>query len=189
MKVLHVDEESSHWYQKALLNSELEEIFDSAPAPPQLRAHGSLADEKVVEAWMGATGRATAQPSASGSTSNDTRRIPTQEDDCPICYDTMYDEAKTTVEALIGTLKWCKRCGNSVHKGYTKFQRTKPADSLKCVWCRAPWRDGSVKDSGGGSRGREGYVNLAGLPGMEDVDTARDTSTYYSRRGYHEYYD
>ncbi|KAJ8076056.1 hypothetical protein PM082_022039 [Marasmius tenuissimus] len=193
MKVLHVDQESSHWYQKALLNSELEEIFDSAPAPPQLRAHGPLADEEVIEAWRGATGRATTQPSASSSSSNDTRRIPTREDDCPICYDTMYDGTKTTVKALIGTLEWCKQCGNSVHKGcwdnYTKFQRTKSAESLKCVWCRAPWSDGLAKVSEGRSRAREGYVNLAGLPGMEDVDTVRDTSTYYSRRGYYEYYD
>ncbi|KAL0057244.1 hypothetical protein AAF712_016122, partial [Marasmius tenuissimus] len=161
--------------QRALLTSELEEIFDSAPAPPQLRAHGLLADEEVIEAWRGATGRATAQPSASSSSSNDTRRIPTREDDCPICYDTMYDGTKTTVKALIGTLEWCKQCGNSVHKGcwdnYTNFQRTKSAESLKCVWCRAPWSDGLAKVSEGRSRAQEGYVNLAGLPGMEDVDT------------------
>ncbi|KAK1219769.1 hypothetical protein PQX77_017509 [Marasmius sp. AFHP31] len=36
--------------------------------PPQLRTHGSLADEQVIKAWMGATGRAAAQPSAQSRT-------------------------------------------------------------------------------------------------------------------------
>ncbi|KAL0564727.1 hypothetical protein V5O48_017317 [Marasmius crinis-equi] len=189
LKVLQVKRGSTHWYQKALLNSELHEIFDSAPAPPQLRAHGSLADERVIEAWKGATGRATSQPSASSSSSSGTRRLPSAEDDCAICYDSMYDEKKTTVEALVGILEWCRKCGNAVHKGcwdnYLKFQKT-ASDGAKCVWCRAPWHGGS-KSSGSGMKAHEGYVNLAGLPGLEDLDTVRDTSTYYSRGRYHGY--
>ncbi|KAG7087892.1 hypothetical protein E1B28_011939 [Marasmius oreades] len=190
-KVFHLHRSSSHWYQKALLNSELQELFDAAPAPPQLRGHGSLADDRIIEAWKGVTGRA--DPSAAASSSTENRRIPTPEDDCPICYDTMHDPSKTTLESLTGVLEWCKRCGNAVHKpcwnNYLGYQRTKSTEATKCVWCRAPWylSDSSPNKSGGKSQ--EGYVNLAGLPGMEDINTARDYSTYhsYSRRRYSRY--
>ncbi|KAF9258205.1 hypothetical protein L218DRAFT_742380 [Marasmius fiardii PR-910] len=192
-KVLQVPRSSFHWYQKALLNSELQEIFDAAPAPPQLRAHGSIADARIIQAWNRATGRVDAETSTAAATSNvtDNRRIPTPEDDCPICYDSMHDENKTTVESLVGSLEWCHQCCNAVHKGcwdnYLKFQRTKSTEPVKCVWCRAPWRNEMT--SGGGTKASEGYVNLAGLPGMEDVGPERDHSTYhfYSGRRYSRY--
>ncbi|KAK7449329.1 hypothetical protein VKT23_013470 [Stygiomarasmius scandens] len=59
LKVLQVSRDSGLWYQKALLPSELESIFSSAPLAPQLRQQlqNIHADERVVGAWREKTGR------------------------------------------------------------------------------------------------------------------------------------
>ncbi|KAH9946354.1 uncharacterized protein BXZ73DRAFT_95853 [Epithele typhae] len=71
LKVLQVTQASGHWYQKALLTSELEEIFANAPAAPGATAHA-----RVREAYANATGKQV------GSTSQDAgkRRMPAKDD-------------------------------------------------------------------------------------------------------------
>ncbi|KAJ2912463.1 hypothetical protein MD484_g7946, partial [Candolleomyces efflorescens] len=80
-KVLQVPESSSLWYQKALLTSELETIFANAPIAPN-----AVTSRRVQEAYARATGKV----SESAATTDSKKKIPEEEDDCPICYETMY---------------------------------------------------------------------------------------------------
>ncbi|KAI5124074.1 hypothetical protein M0805_003901 [Coniferiporia weirii] len=44
LKVLQVRQDSTHWYQKALLSSELEELFRDAPSAPNAMANARIRD-------------------------------------------------------------------------------------------------------------------------------------------------
>ncbi|KAK0213389.1 hypothetical protein DFS33DRAFT_121896 [Desarmillaria ectypa] len=165
IKVLQVPHESPYWYQKALLTIELEDIFAHAP--------NAIANERLRQAHLRATGEIPVSDSDKASTN---KRMPTEEDDCPICYDKMYTEPENR-------LTWCKVCGNALHGVCFAQWRTTAQNSGKnvtCVWCRAEW---VFPDA---SKGKaivdEGYVNLAAVAG---VSTQRDTSSYYhgARRG------
>ena len=172
-------------YSRALLTSELETIFAQAPLAPN-----SVAHPHVREAHARATGKAptTSMTEEAGSKN---KRIPSPEDDCPICYDGMHGVA----EAL---LVFCEECGNALHKEcfqqcgsftltlWTKFsfhffsfsgQRTAASNGkgLTCVWCRARWiiaRPGGGAAGSAKSMGR--YINLSDVA---DVSPVRDTST------------
>jgi hypothetical protein len=84
-----------------LLTSELESVFSAAPEAPN-----SVTNPRVNEAFMRATGQLA---ESSTATSNKKRRIPGEEDDCPICYDTMFQVAEAA-------LAFCEVCGNALHK-------------------------------------------------------------------------
>ena len=87
---------------RALLTSELEEIFAAAPLAPNDIAHAH-----VREAYARATGKTVAASAAAGGPP---KRIPKEAGtDCAICYDEMYG----VKEAL---LVFCKACGNCLHK-------------------------------------------------------------------------
>ncbi|KAF8177222.1 hypothetical protein BJ912DRAFT_1024225 [Pholiota molesta] len=180
LKVLHVNQQSGYWYQKALLTTELEEIFARAPPAPNSMAH-----PHIREAYARATGKAPAA-APTPTPSNDRRRIPGPGDDCPVCYDGMNGVAEDS-------LVFCGDCGNAVHKEcFGEWQRTaaKTGKNLTCVWCRARWVLTPAVGGGVGasaSRGLDGYLNLAGVGGVSPV---RDTSTYYhgpTRRGSRHY--
>ncbi|KAK0194810.1 hypothetical protein F5146DRAFT_923008 [Armillaria mellea] len=166
IKVLQVPHESSHWYQKALLMTELQDVFAHAP--------NAVANERLRQAHLQATGKAP----ASGSTKASNRRMPTEEDDCPICYDKMHTEPENR-------LTWCEVCGNALHRVCFAQWRTTAQNSGKnvtCVWCRAEWVLPDAGKGKGKAVGEEGYVNLAAVAG---VSPQRDTSSYYHgvRRG------
>jgi ribosomal protein L37AE/L43A len=100
--VLQVPLSSSYWYQKALLSSELVDIFSEAPLAPN-----SLAHPRVREAYARVTGKA--MPSSSPEEERDRKkRIPGPEDDCPICYESMHKVAENK-------LWFCEECGNALH--------------------------------------------------------------------------
>ncbi|KAJ3913212.1 hypothetical protein F5877DRAFT_52783 [Lentinula edodes] len=173
VKVLQIPQSSNYWYQKALLSDELSEIFSAAPPPPQLRG-SFIANKTVVGAWREATGRAPVTTTSTGSVSDDPRRIPVSEDDCPICYDKMNAE-ELDLKGLEKILEWCNECHNAVHKEC--WTQCKQAQSLTCVYCRSDWVGAASSARGlGGSAARfeEGFVNLANVSG---VSTVRDTST------------
>jgi len=182
-----VTRESGLWYQKygfiklnplcpanpfcrALLTSELEQIFTNAPPAPN-----SIAHAHIREAYARATGKIpTDAPAADAGKKN--RRIPGPDDDCPICYDGMHGVAETT-------LIFCEECGNALHKEcFQQWQRTAKSSGkeLTCVWCRAKW---VLVGAGAGTpvakrtMGGYGYLNLAGASGVSPV---RDTSTCMS---------
>ncbi|KAF4615107.1 hypothetical protein D9613_013017 [Agrocybe pediades] len=178
LKVLQVSQASGFWYQKALLTSELQQIFANAPLAPNSVAHAH-----VREAYARATGKIPANaPSTSAEEAKKNRRIPGPDDDCPICYDGMHGTAETA-------LVFCEECGNALHKEcFQQWQRTAKSSGkeLTCVWCRAKWVVAGAAGAGTPvatrTLGNYGYLNLAGASGASPV---RDTSTYYHgpRRG------
>ncbi|KAF9078321.1 hypothetical protein BDP27DRAFT_1440792 [Rhodocollybia butyracea] len=214
LKVLQIPQSSNYWYQKALLTSELAEIFAAAPPPPQLRG-SFIANQAVVGAWRQATGRETGSTTETTSfgislctlgaspftnpllseapNPDDPRRVPGSEDDCPICYDKM-NAAELDLKSLDKLLQWCHNCHNAVHQEcWTQWKTTKQrqGQSLTCVYCRSDL-SGSTSAVGGtsgvASRSDEGFVNLASVSG---VSTTRDTSTYHQsprRYGGYGYY-
>ncbi|EJD02122.1 uncharacterized protein FOMMEDRAFT_86698 [Fomitiporia mediterranea MF3/22] len=162
--VLQVPQTSHYWYQKALLTSELEEIFRNAPTAPN-----AMANARIREAYERAAGK-----KASSSEALQNRRVPSEEDDCPVCYENMHGAKETS-------LVWCEACGNALHKECFQQWAKKKIGTPDCVYCRAPWA-GAGSRNAGSSRWGDGYVNLASVAGLSPV---RDTSTYYHgpRRG------
>ncbi|TFY60316.1 hypothetical protein EVJ58_g5233 [Rhodofomes roseus] len=187
LKVLQVTQASGYWYQKALLTSELQDVFSHAPLAPNALAHAH-----VREAYARATGKASS--SSAAAKQSDKKRVPGPDDDCPICYENMH-------RAKENTLVWCEECGNGLHKEcFTQWATTarSKAQLVTCVFCRARWVGagagaGAGGSAAGGSSYAEGYVNLADVAGVNRV---RDTSSYYQgpsrgkrHYGYVEYVD
>ena len=171
---------------RALLTSELDTVFAGAPLAPNAIAH-----PHIREAHARATGKTSGPVTTAETTTN--KRIPGPDDDCPICYETMYGIAETS-------LAFCDECGNGVHKEC--FQQcgvyfvvfsvglvltfffcgcvgqassARDGKSLSCVWCRAKWVFAGAGGGGGaGASVSEGYINLASVSGASPV---RDTST------------
>ncbi|RPD66345.1 hypothetical protein L226DRAFT_550337 [Lentinus tigrinus ALCF2SS1-7] len=162
LKVLQVSQNSGHWYQKALITSELEDIFTKAP-----RAPAAIAHERIRNAYAQATGKKVAPSSEASSR----KRLPGEEDDCPICYENMHREAESK-------LTFCEDCGNGLHKVCFQQWANAAKNGITCVFCRAKWPESAPAGSskGAGARSSEGYLNLGSLAG---VSTVRDTSSYY----------
>ncbi|KAG6846456.1 hypothetical protein H0H93_013873, partial [Arthromyces matolae] len=126
----------------ALLGSELSTIFANAPLAPN-----ALANARIREAHARATGKKTPSTSTTADAdadaqagNNDKKRIPGPDDDCPICYE-------------------------------RRISTTNSGKPLTCVWCRARWvlptsSAAAAAASAGGTRGRDGYINLAGVSGI-----------------------
>ncbi|KAJ3548010.1 hypothetical protein NMY22_g1441 [Coprinellus aureogranulatus] len=177
-KVLQVPTTSHMWYQKALLTSELEEIFANAPAAPN-----AVTNRRVQEAYARATGKANATPVAEPSSK---KRMPQEEDDCPICYESMFKVAEAK-------LAFCEECGNALHSGcFAQWKQTsqRSGKELTCVYCRSKWYVASAASKSGIVK-PGGYLNLASAAGLSPV---RDTSSYYQgprrgQRGGMVYYD
>ncbi|KAJ3551981.1 hypothetical protein NM688_g4399 [Phlebia brevispora] len=122
-KVLQVPYTSHVWYQKALLTSELEEIFSDAPLAPN-----DLAHVHVREAYERATGKAVASAAKS---SGPKRRIPEPDTDCPVCYEGMHGIKEAQ-------LAFCESCGNCLHKQcFDEWARTKGRDITSLSGTRA----------------------------------------------------
>ncbi|KAJ6533770.1 hypothetical protein DFH09DRAFT_1043726 [Mycena vulgaris] len=186
LKVLQVTQASGFWYQKALLTSELETIFANAPLAPNALAH-----PRIREAYARATGKA--QAPSTPEPSGPKKRLPGEDDDCPICYDGMHNAAE-------GALTFCEECGNAVHKEcFAQWKQTsgKQGTKLTCIYCRAVWPSAAAAaGAAGGSGARRtsgGYLNISDVAG---VSPQRDTTSYYHgpRRGqryygYNEYGD
>lgn len=98
--VLLPERASSHSYRRALLTTELQEIFANAPLAPNDIAHA-----RVREAYAVATGKAV----ASSSSQKAARKIPKEDDDCAICYEGLYGVAEAK-------LAFCDTCQNALHK-------------------------------------------------------------------------
>ncbi|THH05732.1 hypothetical protein EW145_g4583 [Phellinidium pouzarii] len=173
LKVLQVPQDSTHWYQKALLTSELEVLFRNAPLAPN-----DVGIARIRDAYAQATGR------ASSADAPKKPRMPGKEDDCPICYESMHNVSAST-------LTWCETCGNALHKEcFQQWARTKERANLTCVFCRSTWIVACTAGQAKASVSSEGYINLSGAVGLSP---ARDTSSYYHgpRRGqrYYGYQD
>lgn len=102
LTVLQVPFGSHYWYQKALLFSELEDIFAKAPLAPN-----DVTNPRVRDAYARATGRV----SASGIQNDNSKKKAIEEGtECSICYEDM----QRVDERL---LVFCETsCGNALHK-------------------------------------------------------------------------
>jgi len=190
VKVLGVLWTSSLVYQKALLTSELQEIFDNAPAAPHAVQHSVLA-----KAWERVTGSPSKEskpqsvpdtvPEECEVAPTGKRLMPEEDDSCPVCYENIYGED-------VNKFTFCtESCGKPIHREcmttWATAMRAK-GDAVTCVWCRAPWVGPENKTNAGGFAGpsqlapdaaaefEEGYMNLAGVMGIE---RSRDVSSYY----------
>ena len=163
---------------RALLTSELEEVFANAPPAPN-----DLAHPHVREAYEQATGK---KVDSNSKGSGPQKRIPGPETDCPVCYEDMHGTKENQ-------LAFCESCGNCLHKqcfdqckthfsrGWNRADRfnigakTKGRD-ITCVFCRAKWYVASNAAPGGSRKAQvsEGYLNLASAAGLSPV---RDTSS------------
>jgi len=174
LKVLSVPLTSTYYYQKALLASELENIFTSAPAAPN-----AVSNAHIQAAYTRAVGRPdeAERLDSKAEEAKDQRRMPEEGDDCPVCYESMHD-------VDIKTLTFCEKCGNALHMECFQ-QWSKKAHLPTCVWCRAKWVVGTNTAGGSGGNAAQGvaamkgYINLAGVAGVSPV---RDTSSYYGGR-------
>ena len=84
---------------RALLSSEVSQIFHDAPCAPN-----DVANDRVREAYAKATGK---DGLDSGNSKN--RRMPGEADNCPVCYETMHNASQSS-------LTFCDTCGNAVHR-------------------------------------------------------------------------
>jgi len=171
LKVLSVSINSSFYYQKALLSTELKAIFADAPAAPN-----SLSLPHIQAAYATAMGRPEAPDSESQVVGGKQKkkRTPEEGDGCPICYESMHGVG-------VKTLTFCDECGNGLHtECFQHWART--AKSLTCVWCRAKWAVATGGSGAAGASTSEGYLNLSSAAGLSPK---RDTSSYYDgpRRG------
>ncbi len=162
----------------------METIFREAPLAPNAEAHPQV--RAALDKALGRTSSA-----ASSVSTNSKKKLPTPEDDCPICYETMCSQGQPVDETK---LVWCEECGNAVHSvcfdackkisfglvvmTNNLIGRTSNATSgkpLTCVYCRARSAlPGPSSSRCAGVNMSEGYVNLSGVAGLSPV---RDTSS------------
>ncbi len=186
LKVLGAARAKLYHVQKALLDTELADLFASARADPSANASASL-----VDAYRRATGQAplsAAEKSAAAAASRApvTRRLPEAGDSCPICYEDLKPKQEKG-------LLFCEHsCGNACHEICFKqwAASSGSAGKVTCIFCRAPF---PPKNSGGGASSSsaaaaavgagpstsspEGYLNLAAAAGVSGY---RNDPTYYT---------
>ncbi|KAJ7796740.1 hypothetical protein B0H13DRAFT_1934455 [Mycena leptocephala] len=148
LKVLQVTQASALWYQIALLTNELETIFANAPLAPNAQAH-----PRVREAYARATGKSQA-PSTPEESTGPKKRVPGEDDDCPICYDNMHGAAE-------GSLTFCEECDSAGNKPL----RNRALSSLasNAVW-PGPAAAGGARGSGARTTYGE-YINISNVAG------------------------
>merc|ERR1719193_193277 len=163
LKVLRCGANSPHIYQKALLSSEVKEIFQNAP--PVLI--GVLANDAVRLRYCELTGK-TFEGNSSSEEKGKQRDLG---GDCPVCMEECDESQRSQVA-------YCKQCGNNIHKDcLANWKRgcKNQGNPVTCVYCRAPWPETGNPKGRAKKRGR--YTNLGGLQG---IPSERDTSTYRS---------
>jgi hypothetical protein len=164
-------------YQKALLRTDLREIFSMLS---QRRVGGTvasvLANDRVRQSYARLEGGETALEEgdvgdqAGGGVKR--RALDEGDSDCPICFDPMSGGADTT---------FCRAmCGNNFHAECIRIWLREQRDKT-CPNCRQPWDDGKATASQHqhqqSPKSPEGYVNLGTIQGQPST---RDTSTYRS---------
>ena len=139
-------------YQRAFLTSELNEIFEKAPALP---------GEKAEEGEVKDHGR---------------KEV---DGECPICC---VDFADTEGEGVVWCKSGCGNNLHSACFQRWAVQKRQSGGHVTCPFCRGPWESEGqeagkgVVDKTQGTL-KEGYVNVADQLGLSGL---RDTSTYHS---------
>jgi len=163
LKVLRCGASSPHIYQKALLSTEVKEIFLNAP--PVLI--GVLANDAVRLRYCQLTGK-TFEGNSSTEEKGKQRDLA---GDCPVCMEEFDESQRSKVD-------FCKECGNNIHKDcLANWKRgcKNQGNPVTCVYCRAAWPETGNPKGRTKKQGR--YTNLGELQG---ISADRDTSTYNS---------
>ncbi|KAG5179073.1 hypothetical protein JKP88DRAFT_327812 [Tribonema minus] len=174
LKVLKQPLDSPHIYQAALLQSELQEIFENAPPS----AADVLANQRVRKEFEKLSGKV-ADGEAAEEEQKGGRAIEA-DDECPICFEGLLPEPGSAVPGR--PLVCCNGgCGKSLHKECQGAWAM--AESRMGRQISQPWQDAA--GSAAARIGEEGYTNIAAVAGLS---MQRDTSTYNSyhrrRNGY-----
>jgi hypothetical protein len=169
LKVVGLPATNNLVYQRALLTSELREIFSILS---QRRVGGAsvLANDRVRESYARLEGGEAEEDADQVKVGGAKRRALSDGDsDCPICFDPMSGGADTT---------FCRTtCGNNFHAECIRVWLREQGDKT-CPNCRQPWDDGKASHQHQQSpSNREGYVNLGTMQGQSST---RDTTSYYS---------
>lgn len=167
LKVLKVREDSNLIYQKALLKSELAEIFANSPANCGVQAR-----KEVVLAFDKMTKKISEGSNDSTVDNEEQKSSKKLEGECPICFEDLTVDGSEGVDS-------CSICKNYLHKDCLNRWLV---SSRTCCYCRSSWRSNSESNSSGSGELTEGYVNLGSLQGQSQ---RRDTSSYSS---YHQRY-
>ncbi len=146
LKVMRVPADSPLIYQTAWIDTELREMFEGMRDRFMHVSGGILASRGVQETYAKLKS-GEAVPSVTGVT----RR--TDDDDCPICFDTLGPIADTT---------YCRsQCGANFHKNCIRHWLTQKKEKPSCPMCRGPWED----DTRSKTPWKQGYTNLGCLQG------------------------
>ncbi|GAA6015001.1 hypothetical protein JCM11491_002389 [Sporobolomyces phaffii] len=106
LKILQIPQSVNLWYQSALLTSELRAIFANARPAPQ-----NIVEERVKKIYRVATGKEAQGDEADTGTSLVKKRLPKEDDTCPICYE---DFTPGSEKGLVFCLS-AQGCGNPLH--------------------------------------------------------------------------
>jgi hypothetical protein len=109
---------------RALLTSELTEVFAAAPLAPTVTA-----SHRVISAFAKANGK------AESSTQGETKAVGRREvdgEDCPICY----EEMKGKTEADLAGITFCDTCQNGLHADCFKMCKQLPPSSSVYLFTR-----------------------------------------------------
>ncbi|CAI5465509.1 unnamed protein product [Closterium sp. Yama58-4] len=199
LRVLRVGEEDPRVWQRSLLSTELNELLDRIDALERRTLAAAAEGEEILASpavreqfariaggapGSGALGlrdsgsrtEGDSQDAEVGKTDQRPKQRPI-EGDCPICYEPLGGEGagKRGGGKPAETVVFCQRCGNNVHSDcFSRWKAAKRGGMVTCVWCRAPWGDGSTthtarahydrdSDSDGyeDEEGPQEYVNLS----------------------------
>ncbi|CAF3786003.1 unnamed protein product [Rotaria sp. Silwood1] len=199
-RVLKVDRQSPLLYQKAFLTSELNEIFANADAHRNAIFNDSnvLAEREVREAYRVATGDPDAivdtvtdtTVTSKGTTATMVQQKPiTADDECPICFETMEDEANDANKIFFCSTS----CGNNMHMTcFNKWRRAKvlTGESVTCPFCRIEWKTETIDNPAptNAMYTTTGYLNLAAHATTVTNDFYDNRWYYYRYRRYYSNY-
>jgi len=159
-RVLKVSRNSPLIYQQALLTSELKEIFTKADQ--QNNDSSVLAEQPIREAYHAKTG----DPDVILTAKNVEQKPITNDDECPICYESMLNEKDNII--------FCSTsCGNNIHKNcFEKWRQAKlsMSESVTCPFCRIEWKTVIEKTK----HNSNAYLNLAAYSTTNDYDDEDD---------------
>jgi len=159
-RVLKVNRNSPLLYQQALLTNELNEIFTKADE--QNNDLSILAEQPIREAYHAKTG----DPDVILTAKNVEQKPITNDDECPICYESMLNEKDNII--------FCSTsCGNNIHKNcFEKWRQAKlsMSESVTCPFCRIEWKTVIEKTK----HNSNAYLNLAAYSTTNDYDDEDD---------------
>lgn len=176
IRVLKQARHCEYIWQRALLSTELREIFANAPVLANLgssvRANANV--RKSYNKLMGIEGDEEGETESSKG-----KQKPLEGNECPICLEDFESSDKNKVV-------FCKgQCGNNIHGVCWEQYKTTISGTPPCVFCRADWVEDQPQCKGKVSKARknEGYLNFGNQSGQS---SHRDQSSYSSWMGYHQ---